>query len=97
MTLCHFRPVAWRDLASIIDYIGQENPQAAAKVADEIQSTCEGLAAMPGLGYRRDFTPPNVRVFPVGSYVIYYKVLDSGIEIQRIVHSSRLQEAIRFH
>lgn len=53
---------------------------------------------MPYLGFRRDFLPENVRIAPVKSYLIYYKILSGGsVEIMRIIHGSRQQESIRLH
>jgi len=95
---CRFRPIAWRDLAEIIEYIGQENPQAAVRYAAEIQGKCQSLAEMPYLGFRRDFLPENIRIAPVRSYLIYYKIISGvGVEIMRIIHGSRQQESIRLH
>jgi toxin ParE1/3/4 len=95
---CRFRPIAWRDLADIIEYIGRDNPQAAARCAAAIQDKCQSLAEMPYLGFRRDFLPENVRIAPVKSYLIYYKILSGGsVEIMRIIHGSRQQESIRLH
>lgn len=36
----------------------------------------------------------SLRSFPVGSYLIFYRTLDEGIEIARIIHASQDIEQI---
>jgi toxin ParE1/3/4 len=44
---------------------------------------------MPQLGRRREELSPRLRSFPVGRYVIFYRPLENGIEIARVLHGAR--------
>jgi len=43
---------------------------------------------MPGLGAPREELAPKLRVFPIGSYAIYYRPLDSEVRIERVLHAA---------
>lgn len=49
---------------------------------------------MPQSGRRRDELEPHLRSFPEGSYVVFYREIGEGIEIIRVLHSSRDIERI---
>jgi len=41
------------------------------------------------MGRVRDELAPSLRSFPVGRYVIFYRLIKNGIEITRILHGAR--------
>ena len=41
------------------------------------------------MGRKRDELLPNLRSFPVGSYLIFYHPINQGIEVVRVLHGSR--------
>jgi toxin ParE1/3/4 len=41
------------------------------------------------MGAVRDELIPNLRSFPVGNYLIFYKPLPDGIEVLRVLHGAR--------
>jgi toxin ParE1/3/4 len=41
------------------------------------------------MGRVRDELVPSLRSFPVGKYVIFYRPIENGIEIARILHGAR--------
>jgi len=47
------------------------------------------LAAMPELGRQCEELSARVRSFPVGRYVIFYRPMENGIEIVRVLHGAR--------
>ncbi|MGH2587886.1 MAG: type II toxin-antitoxin system RelE/ParE family toxin [Dehalococcoidia bacterium] len=85
---------ARRDIDDIIDYIATDSPRAAERVRVQLQATCELLAATPQAGRRRDELGSGIRSFPVGSYVIFYRPIDGGVEIIRVLHGRRDINAI---
>jgi toxin ParE1/3/4 len=52
------------------------------------------LAGHPNLGRSRDELEEGIRSFPVGKYVIFYRVIPAGVEIVRVLHGSRDLNAI---
>lgn len=51
---------------------------------------CLRLADMPRSGTARpDLGVRGLRAFPVGAYMVLYRPLRSGIEVNRIIHQSR--------
>jgi toxin ParE1/3/4 len=47
------------------------------------------LGENPYLGRRRDELRRGYRGFPVGQYVIFYRVAEPGVRIVRILHGRR--------
>lgn len=77
-----------RDLTNIADYLRPRNPQAAARVLDEIERTFAMLVRAPYVG--RPSERPGLREFPLGNfpYLVVYRVTDA-VEILAIFHTSR--------
>jgi toxin ParE1/3/4 len=80
---------AEEDLIEIWRYIARDNPQAADRVLDAIETASVRLARNPRLGPARPDLAPALRYFPVGSYLILYRELTDGIEVVRVVHGAR--------
>ena len=77
------------DFDEIWFYIAQDNPEAADKFIRAIVSRFPKLAAMPQLGRKREELAAQVRSFPVGRYVIFYRPMKNGIEVVRVLHGAR--------
>lgn len=82
------------DLYEIWSYIAEDNPGAADRLLDEIDSAFQLLADFPEMGRNRDEFSQELRSFPVLSYVIYYQSFESGIRILRVMHGARDQKPI---
>lgn len=82
-------PRANRDLVGIGLHIAQDSPRAADKVLAAIERKCKMLARSPRLGRLREELAPGMRSFPVGSYVVFYRVMPGGVEIIRVLHGAR--------
>ena len=52
------------------------------------------LAAHPDVGRVREDIASGVRSFPVKSYVIYYRKIERGVLVSRVLHGKRDQEAV---
>lgn len=76
------------DLIEIWMYIAVDNPTAADKFLDQIDAKCVLLANNLGIGLRSDIAP-ELRYFPVTSYLILYREINQGIEVVRVVHGAR--------
>jgi len=78
------------DLLEIWVYIGQESSmETADRVLGTIDQKCQALAEQPGIGRRRDELAPGLQSLPVGSYVVFYRAQDEGIEVIRVLHGAR--------
>jgi toxin ParE1/3/4 len=77
------------DLNEIWIYIAQDNPDAADKFIRAIVSRFPKFATMPEFGRRREELSPRLRSFPVGRYVIFYRPMENGIEVVRVLHGAR--------
>ncbi|MDH3209223.1 MAG: type II toxin-antitoxin system RelE/ParE family toxin [Burkholderiaceae bacterium] len=83
------RVQAERDLDEIWLHIALDNVGAADALLDAIGDRCRLLAGQPMMGRARSELAPEVRSFVVGRYVIFYVPLTDGIEVVRVLHSSR--------
>ena len=81
--------LAEQDLLDLWTYIAQDNPEAADRFVDLLVQKCDNLCDFPEIGTRRDELAPSIRSFPVGRYVIFYRVADPGVEVARILSSYR--------
>lgn len=85
-----YAPEAEVDLIGIADFIARDKPEAARRWVQRIRETCDTLATQPEIGeLRSGFGVAGCRSFSVGNYVIFFRPLESGIEVARVVHGSR--------
>jgi len=82
-------PQAERDLEDIWLYIAQDNPRAADKLLDRIETQCQLLASHPQLGRARDDIAQGLRHHPLSNYLILYRTVPRGVEIVRVAHGAR--------
>ena len=52
------------------------------------------LGTHPSAGRRRDDLRPGIRSFPVGSYLVLYRIDGDDVVVQRIVRGSRDLDAL---
>jgi toxin ParE1/3/4 len=85
--------VAEQDLTEIVDYIADENPAAALKVAIKIEKNILKLENFPFIGIVpriRRLARKGYRILIVNDYLIFYVIVDNEIiEIRRILSSKR--------
>lgn len=77
------------DLAELWCYIAQDDVEAADRFAERIEEVCRRLADSPFLGRLRPELAENIRAFPLGSCIVFYRPLPDGIEVARVVSGSR--------
>jgi toxin ParE1/3/4 len=54
-----------------------------------MQSVFETLGQMPEIGAPRFDVRPDMRLFPIGNYLILYRAVEASAEIVRVVHGAR--------
>ena len=90
MTSYILAPEALQDLQELWDYIATENLDAADRVIDTLFVAFERLAAMPGLGHRReDLTDRPLRFWTVDAYLVIYRAERTPIEIVAVTRGGR--------
>ena len=77
------------DLDEIWLFIAEDNPAAADRFHDQLLSKFLILAEHPLIGHAREELRPNMRSFPVGRYVVFYRDSSEHIEIVRVLHGAR--------
>lgn len=80
---------ALADAAEIWAYIAADNPSAADRLLNHFDRTFLKLSAQPNMGKGVEEIAANLRVISIGSYMIFYRGTEEGIEIARILHSAR--------
>ena len=83
---------AEEDARDIWLYIAEANVAAADKLIDRFTELFKLLAGNPGMGQSQEQHRPGLRCFPVGNYFIFYRAIDDGIEVYRILHGARQLE-----
>lgn len=85
-------PQADSDLNEIWYFIAIESGsvEIADRLIDSITDRFLLLAGHPNVGRARDEDlRPGLRTFPVGKYVIIYRIQDEDVLILRVLHASR--------
>lgn len=92
-----YLPIAQQDLSEIIDYIQNnlQNPIAAANTLSRIESAIlerlkspESFATWPSKK-QRDYPYRRINI---GNYSVWYVVIDSVMEVRRILYSRRNED-----
>ena len=87
-------PEARADLLEIWEYIAADNPQAADGVLSAINHKAQMLPTHPEMGRAREELAAGIKSLAAGSYLIFYRIGGSDIEIVRVLHSSREIQSI---
>ena len=84
-----FTAEARQDLDEIIDFIARNNPAAAISFVAEIDRKCETLANFPNMGKSYENLALQLRGVLTGNYIIFYRPIENGIEVVRILSRYR--------
>ena len=88
-------PDAGRDIVEIGSFIAEDSIEFADLFLEAVETTLLALAKMPRAGATRTFRNPqfvDVRIWRVKDfekYLIFYRALDEGIQVLRVVHGAR--------
>ena len=82
-----FRPKARTDVENIWDYSSKTwGISQARRYMEAIRDACKWLSTNPELGNARNELYPGLRVYPSGKHLIFYLIVENGIDIVRILH-----------
>lgn len=77
------------DFQEIWDYIADDNEAAADRLISTFEKKLCLLATMPTIGKDEADLAPNLRSFPVGNYILFYREISDGIQLIRALHCAR--------
>ncbi|MDN0006877.1 type II toxin-antitoxin system RelE/ParE family toxin [Providencia stuartii] len=78
-------PLAVQDLESIGDWIAKDNPIRALSFIEELYQKWDS----PTLYAERPEILPGLRSCAYGRYLLFFRVLEAEVRIERILHGSR--------
>lgn len=88
-------PAAKQDLIDHYVYFGEEDADLADRFLDAVDATLDRLEAMPRMGRVFPTANPRIaglRMFAVPGFpkhLVFYRVVDEGIEVMRVLHGAR--------
>ncbi|MDO8278618.1 type II toxin-antitoxin system RelE/ParE family toxin [Phenylobacterium sp.] len=83
-----WREAARADLLAIVDYISDDNPDAAQRLKDEIDEKVSKLPDRPRL-YRPGRVPGTREMVIRPNYIVVYAEDDRAVVILRVLHAAR--------
>ena len=81
-----FSPEAIEDLVQLRNFIEENNPSAARRIANELLLGMEKLKVYPEIGLKveRAFEPQRMRDLFIGKYTIRYLIGDGEVVVLRL-------------
>lgn len=90
--------LARKDIIESAEYIAKDNPDAAFRFLDAVETTTQLIKVTPAIGKLRPIGgEKNLRTWFVKDfhkYLVFYKATKSEIRIVRVLYSSRDFEAL---
>lgn len=88
MLAVEWRETARADLLAIVDYISDDNPDAAQRLKDEIEAKAAKLAERPKL-YRMGRVPGTREMVVRSNYIVIYAETPAAVTILRVLHAAQ--------
>jgi toxin ParE1/3/4 len=84
-----FSPKSRQDLLDIGDHITKDSQANARRFVALLIDQCKRIGRAP-LGYvSRDDLAPGLRMAALDRYVIFFRMLDGVVRIERVLHGAR--------
>ena len=83
-----WRPAARADLLAILDYISDDNPEAAERLINEIEVKVSRLPRRPGL-FRRGRVAGTREMVVRPNYLVIYTEDEQAVVILRVLHAAQ--------
>ena len=84
-----FSPKSRQDLIDIGDHIAKDSLANARRFVAKLVEQCQRIGSSP-MGYvGREDLAPGLRMAALGRYVIFFRVLDDTVRIERVLHCTR--------
>jgi toxin ParE1/3/4 len=82
-------PRAEKDIDEILIFIATDNLDAAIRFQERLSNRFEMLAENPKSGRERAEIKQDLRSFPEGNYLIFYREWAGIVAIVRVLHGAR--------
>lgn len=98
MAIVKLTPLAEEDLFEIWYYIAvkKKSHRNADRFIEKLDKEFFKLAKTPKMGKERNIYVPDLRGWPFGEYVIFYRPISGGVDIIRIIHAKREKELLKY-
>ena len=94
MATVTFSPKSRQDLLDIGDTIARDSRVNARRFVGKLMAQCKRIGNSP-LGYAgREVLAPGLRMAASGRYVIFFRVMDGTLRIERVLHGARNLPAV---
>ncbi len=91
-----FSDAAKADLIEIWDYISADSQLQADRLITKFREKLQHLAKWNTMGRPRPEFGKDCRSYPFGKYCFFFRPIDDGIEVIRVIHSARDLDQITF-
>lgn len=91
-----YSDAAKADLIEIWDYISADSQFQADRLITKFREKLQHLAEWNTMGRPRPEFGKGCRSYPFGKYCFFFRPVDDGIEVIRIIHSARDLDEITF-
>jgi toxin ParE1/3/4 len=94
MNTCIISLAASQDLDEIFDYFASRSVEAGERFVAAFEQKCQNLVKFPNIGRSYGEIEPSLRGVPLNGYIIFYRLIENGVEIVRVVSGYRNLEAL---
>lgn len=84
-----YSPRSRADLIEIGDYIARDNRAAARRLVESLIAQCKKICRAPLAYPAREELAADLRMAPLGQYVVFFRVIEDQVRIERVLHGSR--------
>ncbi len=84
-----FSPKSRQDLLDIGDYIAKDSLANARRFVGRLMEQCQRIGNTPLAYTGREDLAPGLRMAPMGRYVVFFRVIDDTVRIERVLHGAR--------
>lgn len=88
MPVLEWRQVARDDLLAIVDYISDDNPDAAQRLKDDIEAKAAALSEHPKL-YRIGRVAGTREMVVCSNYIVVYMEDPYAVTVLRVLHAAQ--------
>ncbi|MBI4849527.1 MAG: type II toxin-antitoxin system RelE/ParE family toxin [Nitrospirae bacterium] len=85
---------ALNDLKDAGDFIFQDSPQSAKRMAERVQEAVEYLIEYPNMGRHGRVSGTRELIVSGTPFIVVYRTVEAGIQILRVLHHARKWPAV---
>lgn len=78
-----------QDLLDIGDFISKDSRANARRFVAKLIDQCQRIGAAPLSYVAREDLAPGLRMATMGRYVIFFRLIEGRVRIERVIHAAR--------